>query len=680
PTPSRSKNTTTRRKPGPEQLSTLNKLQHIKSSGASLSTPRPAAAAAADDDESYSPGIQGTGTVYGGSDKANNDETDDHRDLPTIEELLFTKLQAQGFTTGGRAPGKTGGVEEVAADERGSSVDQSRSAQSDNSGGSPDDPIVLLGDGNLSASKADANDVSLRAESATVPGAGLFDNPETAIDSITPAPPRSSDGWHDIDDFPESAPRLRLAEQGAWTPDSLPHTPSSRLSSEPLHDSISTDSKATIPFSSPPPRHYRASPETQISQEGRLHTGRGVADEHELVDYALDTLLINEGARKQQEVEQEQEKEEGNSEDEDEGPEQEMNIITPVVTAERAGGSPRPANRQQSLPNLAPSPEPSHNKAGSRCGRDSDDELNSSDSAGDDEEEPRPAKRKQPSSSHGGPARKKRRRPLQQSPPRQRRPLSKTHRQCPRSHSPLNQRSRVATSSSAKSRLPSPTPSMLQSIDTKMSLGDSNLSPSSRATSPTLTEITFRRHSAHCYSFTATIWDGCDGRGVSLAQLARLIASTGHVGKIDDFTIKSMKPDSYLLSGFSRHTSSSITAEAGRDYVGATRTRPQDGKAVDAGAFTALRSELSSGDDDESGLIHSDPELGGDGDSDGCSSEDELFCSGTRTNVPWDPVDEQRLLAYKKERKSWKWIFRQFPGRTQAAVRTRLNMVQARGE
>merc|ERR1711964_757249 len=179
------------------------------------------------------------------------------------------------------------------------------------------------------------------------------------------------------------------------------------------------------------------------------------------------------------------------------------------------------------------------------------------------------------------------------------------------------------------------------------------------------TEITFRPHSAHCYSFTATIWDGCDGRGVSLAQLARLIASTGHVGKINDFTIKSMKQDSYLLSGFSRHGSSSITAEAGRDYVDATRTRPQDGKAVDTGAFTSRGSELSSGDDDESGK---------------CSSEDELFCPGTRINVPWDPIDEQRLLAYKKERKSWKWIFRQFPGRTQAAVRTRLNMVQARGE
>ncbi|KAF4628752.1 hypothetical protein G7Y89_g9401 [Cudoniella acicularis] len=103
-----------------------------------------------------------------------------------------------------------------------------------------------------------------------------------------------------------------------------------------LKAEFGTDSKATSPSSSPPPRYCRASPETQLSQEGRLYTGRGVADEHELVDHALDTLL---------------------------------------VTAERAGGSLRPANRR-------------------RSDRDSDDELNSSDSARDDEKEPRPTKRK----------------------------------------------------------------------------------------------------------------------------------------------------------------------------------------------------------------------------------------------------------------------------------------------
>jgi hypothetical protein len=524
-------------------------------------------------------------------------------------------------------------------------------------------------------------------KSIATPGAGLFDSPETAIDSTTPAPPRSSDGWYDIDDFPEPAPRLRLAEQGASTPDSMPpHTPSSRLSSEPLHDSISTDSKATSPSSSPPPRHCRASPETQLSREGRLHTGRGVADEHELVDHALDTLLIDEGARKQQEVELGQEKDEGSSEDEDEGPQQEMNIVALVVTAERAGGSPRPANRRQSLPNLDPSPEPSHNEAGSRSGGDSDNELNSTDSAEDDEKKPRPAKRKQPSSSHDGPTRKKRRRPLQESSSHQRRPLSEPHRQYLKSHSPLDQCSRVATSSSAKGLLPSPAPSMPQSIDIKMSLGDSNLSPSSRATSPTLTEITFRPHSAHCHSFTATIRDGCGGRGVSLAQLARLIANTGHVGKIDDFTIKPIEQHSYLLSGFSRHVSSrpsfggatlSTTAEAGRDHVDATRTRPKEGRAVDAGALASRRSKPSISDDD-GGLSDSDSESSSDDDE--CSSEGEQGRSSTSKHSRWSDLDEQRLLAYKKEDKSWEWIFRKFPGRTRPAIRTRWNMIRPRGE
>ncbi|KAH6694352.1 hypothetical protein BKA61DRAFT_711903 [Leptodontidium sp. MPI-SDFR-AT-0119] len=651
PTAPRSKSTATRRRPAPEQVSILNKLQHIMSSGASLSTR----------------GQQQRQQLMTGATG------------PEFE------LQAQGFTTGGRGPDKTGGVEEVAADETGGSVDQSRSAQSDNSGGSPDDPIVLLGDGNLSASEAEANDVSLRAESATVLGAGLFDNPETAIDSTTPAPPRSSDGWHDIDDFPEPAPRLRLAEQGASTPDSLtPHTPS-RLSSEPLHDSISTDSEATTPSSNPLLHHCRASPETQLSQEGHLHTGRGVADEHGLVDHTLDTFPLDGVAREQQEVEQQ--KDEANSEDEDEGPQQVVNGVAPAATAEMAGGSPRPANRWQSLPNFDPPPEPRHNEAGSRCDRDSDDELNSSDSAGDDEKEPRPAKRKQPSSSHGGPARKKRRRPLQESPPRQRRPLSEPHRQYPKSHSPLDQCSRVATTSSATGRLPSPAPSMPQSINIMMRLGDSSLGRPSRATTPTLTEITFRPHSAHCYSFTAMIRDGCDGRGVSLAQLARLIANTGHVGKIDDFAIKPIEQHSYLLSGFSRHVSSrpsfggaalSTTAEVGNDHLDATRTRPKEGRAVDAGALASQRSEPPLSSNDDGSLSDSDSESSSDDDE--CSAEDEQGRSNTRKNVPWDPIDEQRLLAYMKEEKPWKWIFPKFPGRTPAAIRTRWNMIRPRDE
>lgn len=132
-----------------------------------------------------------------------------------------------------------------------------------------------------------------------------------AINSTTPAPPCSYDGWHDINNSPETVPCSQLAEQGASTLNSIhPHTPSC-LSSEPLHDGISTKgsrrarSEATTPSSSSPPRHCRASPETQLNQEGRLYTDRGVTDEQGLVDSALDTFPINEGARERHEVEQE---------------------------------------------------------------------------------------------------------------------------------------------------------------------------------------------------------------------------------------------------------------------------------------------------------------------------------------------------------------------------------------
>jgi hypothetical protein len=165
---------------------------------------------------------------------------------------------------------------------------------------------------------------------------------------------------------------------------------------------------------------------------------------------------------------------------------------------------------------------------------------------------------------------------------------------------------------------------------------------------------------------------------VSLAQLARLIANTGHVGTINDFTIMPIEQHLYLLSGFSRHvlsrpsfgsTTLLTTAEAGPDHVDATRTRPKEGRAVNTGALASRGSEPSSGDND-SGLSDSDPDLSSD--DDGCSSEGGggLGRSGTRMNIPWGVLDEQRLLAWK-EGKPWKWIFKKFPGRTPAAVRTR---------
>jgi len=79
---------------------------------------------------------------------------------------------------------------------------------------------VLLGSDDLSASEAEVDNGGPRAERVAA-DEGLLDSPKTATDSATPAPPSNPDGWHDIDDFPETALRLRLAEQEPSTSDPM---------------------------------------------------------------------------------------------------------------------------------------------------------------------------------------------------------------------------------------------------------------------------------------------------------------------------------------------------------------------------------------------------------------------------------------------------------------------------
>ena len=107
-----------------------------------------------------------------------------------------------------------------------------------------------------------------------------------------------------------------------------------------------------------------------------------------------------------------------------------------------------------------------------------------------------------------------------------------------------------------------------------------------------------------------------------------------------------------------------------------TECESQHGRAVEVGTIASQGGERSSGDDGV--LSDSDADLSNS--DDGSSTEDEQGRSSTRMHSAWLPLDEQRLLAYKKEGKSWKWIFRKFPGRTPGAVRTRWHMVQARVE
>ncbi|CZR69079.1 uncharacterized protein PAC_18980 [Phialocephala subalpina] len=73
----------------------------------------------------------------------------------------------------------------------------------------------------------------------------------------------------------------------------------------------------------------------------------------------------------------------------------------------------------------------------------------------------------------------------------------------------------------------------------------------------------------------------------------------------------------------------------------------------------------ASSSDDESCLSDSDPDLSSD--DDGCSSEDEQSRSSMSKHSRWSDLDEQCLLAHKKEGKSWELIFSKFQGRTRPA-------------
>jgi len=78
-----------------------------------------------------------------------------------------------------------------------------------------------------------------------------------------------------------------------------------------------------------------------------------------------------------------------------------------------------------------------------------------------------------------------------------------------------------------------------------------------------------------------------------------------------------------------------------------------------------------SSSDDNNDSSDGDPDFSSDN---GDSSEAEQGRSSMSKQSRWSYLDEQRLVAYKKEGKSWSWTFRKFPSRTQPAIRTRWSM------
>jgi hypothetical protein len=187
---------------------------------------------------------------------------------------------------------------------------------------------------------------------------------------------------------------------------------------------------------------------------------------------------------------------------------------------------------------------------------------------------------------------------------------------------------------------------------------------------------------------------------MSSSEPTKLIESAlGYSGKAEDVTIKPLGlAGTWQVSGklrlrngcsdVSRPTACREPTPAGSVYSWDLRKRA---RALCSGAMNGA--EVSSTIDAEGNGISNDGHCrlygggrggsgdgrGDDGGDDGDDDYDDDGHEASATgcgNRRWDPLDEQRLLAWRKEKRSWKWIFDQFPDRTEGAIRVRHNMLK----
>lgn len=165
----------------------------------------------------------------------------------------------------------------------------------------------------------------------------LFNSLKTAVNSTTSVS-FSSDEWHNIDNFFKTASPLQLVEWEALTSNSICfYILSLHLLSELLHYNISTEEfylccirfEATIFSSSSSSCHCIVSSVNQLSWVSHLDISWVVADEHRLVDSALNIFLINEKKRQQQR------KNKDNNKNKNKKPQQKMNDVTKIMTIKR---------------------------------------------------------------------------------------------------------------------------------------------------------------------------------------------------------------------------------------------------------------------------------------------------------------------------------------------------------
>ncbi|KAJ9644107.1 hypothetical protein H2199_003975 [Coniosporium tulheliwenetii] len=138
--------------------------------------------------------------------------------------------------------------------------------------------------------------------------------------------------------------------------------------------------------------------------------------------------------------------------------------------------------------------------------------------------------------------------------------------------------------------------------------------------------------------------------------------------KLDDVNVKSLPSNLWLLTGII-HNSSDGANISSSNIAKPNHTHRDGEERTTRREVPARYDEEWSSDDSEhssdSDLSEDDPNYDNEG------LEDDEVHQSSRKHGRWSPADDERLIRWKKEGKEWKWIFQQFPGRTQASVRSR---------
>ncbi|KAF2435351.1 hypothetical protein EJ08DRAFT_720211 [Tothia fuscella] len=215
---------------------------------------------------------------------------------------------------------------------------------------------------------------------------------------------------------------------------------------------------------------------------------------------------------------------------------------------------------------------------------------------------------------------------------------------------------------------------------------------SSQGALPKVIEITLRPISARVLFLAATIQATGDSVAFSYSAPETLLCEVpGHTGKAEAVTIKPLPSSGlWIMTGilYNRVDLYDTSGLLGGNEIAPAPTNLTShccGLEGRARAVYALAGHAEAGEMERDGERVSDSGFGASDDSDDDDDDSDAGHgrqyqtqrhSSARTRRLWKELDEHRLLAYRRGKKSWGWIFRQFPDRTDGAVRVRVNMLE----